>query len=770
MGSYGSQEKSDKSSKKDNLLGINYMGLYGWTLNGEGPDQKLKWKDQEKSSYNLNASEKVLFRVNSIDKVVYLQDHLHGITCMDFDKKRLVTGGKDRIIYVYDLKDGSKIGKLVGHKGGILCLQLLSNRLCSGSWDTTVIIWNMYTFQSVIKISVNLDSITSLYFDYQIWGGFDKTINVWSFVKGYSEKNETNSEIRIDQVVKFECLILHHKSSIKSLSYDGLGCIISADLSGVVLITAIDGTLIKELTAPKYAEPITCLRLVGALIITSTVSGRVIFWNRRSNTCETIIKCHDSAINSIAFYDQKFYTAGSDSYIKEWDLRTFTCLRRLKAHNNSVLDILVMENKIVTCDTHKNNFFIRVVKLKIVSLSIDLKGIVFRLSRKNLYTELMELLKLALEPIYSRKDRLPVFIFLILVPEIINTENTFVKIKQKQVHEIDLNCTRYLKCASKCIKHECSMIMIKDDYCTLFKECLWSSTLSENNQNYTQLKVCKTLNAHDDIINSLEVLPNGYLVSGSLDRTIKIWNLTDGTEHMKLENHTGKVSSLKLLPNGDLVSGSSDRTIKVWNLTDGTVKMTLTGHTDIITSLAILPYGDLASGSWDKTIKIWNLTDGTVKMSLDGHLDRVLSIEVLSKNYLVSGSSDNTIKIWSLKDAKVKMNLKGHSKSVSSLLVLRNGFLATGSGDSSIKLWDLTNGTLLTTLMNHTDRVSSLLNLQNGDLATGSWDNTIKIWNPTDGLIKMTFFNHTDRITSLINLPNGLIASVSYDRTIKIWC
>lgn len=86
---------------------------------------------------------------------------------MDFDKKRLVTGGKDRMIHVYDLKDGSKIGKLVGHKGGILCLQLLSNRLCSGSWDTTVIIWNMYTFEAVITISVNLDSINTLYFDYQ---------------------------------------------------------------------------------------------------------------------------------------------------------------------------------------------------------------------------------------------------------------------------------------------------------------------------------------------------------------------------------------------------------------------------------------------------------------------------------------------------------------------------------------------------------------------------------------------------------------------------
>jgi hypothetical protein len=35
---------------------------------------------------------------------------------MDFDKKRLVTGGMDRLIYAYDIKNGRKIGKLEGHK------------------------------------------------------------------------------------------------------------------------------------------------------------------------------------------------------------------------------------------------------------------------------------------------------------------------------------------------------------------------------------------------------------------------------------------------------------------------------------------------------------------------------------------------------------------------------------------------------------------------------------------------------------------------------
>ena len=69
------------------------------------------------------------------------------------------------------------------------------------------------------------------------------------------------------------------------------------------------------------------------------------------------------------------------------------------------------------------------------------------------------------------------------------------------------------------------------------------------------------------------------------------------------------VWSLAVLPNGHLASGSHDKTIKIWNPTDGIVIRTLSGHTDAVIELAVLPNGHLASGSEDKTIKIWNPTD-----------------------------------------------------------------------------------------------------------------------------------------------------------------
>jgi WD40 repeat protein len=103
----------------------------------------------------------------------------------------------------------------------------------------------------------------------------------------------------------------HHKAPIVALKYDGLKNIISADSMGSILITDLNGTLLNELKHDKLVEPISSLILVGALAITSTSNGKVMFWNRFNNECEAAVKCHNAAVNSIDYFDGRFYTAGS---------------------------------------------------------------------------------------------------------------------------------------------------------------------------------------------------------------------------------------------------------------------------------------------------------------------------------------------------------------------------------------------------------------------------------------------------------------------------
>ena len=65
----------------------------------------------------------------------------------------------------------------------------------------------------------------------------------------------------------------------------------------------------------------------------------------------------------------------------------------------------------------------------------------------------------------------------------------------------------------------------------------------------------------------LAVLPNGGLASGSRVQTVRIWNVYSGQTEMILTGHPFEVSSLELLPNGDLMSGLEY--IRIWDLKSG---------------------------------------------------------------------------------------------------------------------------------------------------------------------------------------------------------
>ncbi|KAJ1899633.1 pre-mRNA-splicing factor prp46, partial [Kickxella alabastrina] len=110
-----------------------------------------------------------------------------------------------------------------------------------------------------------------------------------------------------------------------------------------------------------------------------------------------------------------------------------------------------------------------------------------------------------------------------------------------------------------------------------------------------------------------------------------------------ISGHVGWVRSLAVEPgNKWFASGSVDRTIKIWDLASGTLKLTLTGHISPVRGLAVSPrHPYLFSCGEDKQVKCWDLETNKVVRQYHGHLSGVYALALHPVlDVLITGGRD----------------------------------------------------------------------------------------------------------------------------------
>jgi len=288
----------------------------------------------------------------------------------------------------------------------------------------------------------------------------------------------------------------------------------------------------------------------------------------------------------------------------------------------------------------------------------------------------------------------------------------------------------------------------------------------------------RTFQGHSGGISCLQ-FDSSRIVSGSHDKTIKVWNTKTNSPWsvMTLSGHSGEVRCLHLQHN-KLVSGSTDLTIKVWDLdiqedwSSIACRVTMVGHTDTVRCVQMDTAKNIViSGSYDTTLKVWNLGSGMCLYTLRGHTAPVLAIQA-EGGRLLSGSGDKTLRIWNLETGCCDGVLEGHGDAVTCLSVAASTKVITGSLDRTIKVWCLVQMECLRTLdwmssEGHTG-VIRCLQADEWRIISAADDKTIKVWDLETGQRLVTLKSHSDGVTC-IQFNDFYIVSGSYDKTVKLW-
>ena len=213
------------------------------------------------------------------------------------------------------------------------------------------------------------------------------------------------------------------------------------------------------------------------------------------------------------------------------------------------------------------------------------------------------------------------------------------------------------------------------------------------------------------------VSPDGKLlaVSGTVDGRpgILVRDLATGELKFSLTGHFDSITSLVFAAdNRRLLSGSVDKTARVWDLADMKFPEVFSfgGHAAAVTGVTFNSNAtQAATCAADNTVHLWNTLTGEVLQSFEGHTAAVVGIAMTPNNaQVITASADKTVRIWTAADGNVARTITAPAE-ITRLAVSRNGArIGVSQPDNSVLLYNPADGALVQTLTGHSAAVAAL--------------------------------------------------------------
>lgn len=340
-----------------------------------------------------------------------------------------------------------------------------------------------------------------------------------------------------------------------------------------------------------------------------------------------------------------------------------------------------------------------------------------------------------------------------------------------------------------------------------------SSNRLEDNEEFTH-DIAIAGHAFEQIkVRALAFSPDcKWLASGGDDHSIRLWEVERLRKSVKLEKciqpaadligHIDRIRCVKFTPDSRyLVSGSDDETVRIWNLETYKCQDVLTQPSDRVRSLAISDDCQfIACGGDDRQVILWDLETRQHIKTLSTQGSRIWSVAFQKQEeslLLSAGGDKQTLMLWqihtdrsryieekrsdteqqkhSLTALKVTARpvrvYKGYANGIRSVSFLGEKLILSGGDNCELSIWDLQTGEQKASLASHQGRIWAIAaNSKTARIASASDDHTVRLWNANTGQCLAKLTEHTSRVRAIdFSQSGGFLVSVGDDCALRVW-
>lgn len=633
-----------------------------------------------------------------------------------------------------------------------------------------------------------------------------ENINVWDIKSGELDKKFKPDTAPVGSVDARS----NKPSQITSIAYHPNSQLVATGYSdGMIYVWDwFSESIIMKFSGHNSMVTVLQFDATGTRLYSGAADSNIIVWDLVGEVGLFKLRSHKDMITGIWVdsdsegNDQWLVSSSKDGLVKVWDLKSKQCVETHMAHTSECWG-LAIDQELGLCCTLSNDSNFKIWELDLQKpdgTKLVEKGTMEKQSKQRGICIKFGTNPQGVQFMFIMSNDKTVEIFRIRPKDEISKglKRREKRLREKGMEDEEIEET-LTKSYSSIIMHSFHMIRSASK----LKSCNWTTltgktlnlvvTTATNSIEYYDINYEKRdalgsskvytvdLQGHRTDMRSIDMTPDGKLLSTASNGLLKIWNLK--TEKCLRTFECGYALCSKILPGGSLVVvGTRAGELQLFDLiTSQMLECVETAHEGAIWSLDITYDGKkLITGSADKTVKFWNFSideaEKQMKLYHDTTLelgDDILCVKLSAQdNFLAVSLMDNTVKVFYFDTMKFFLSLYGHKLPVLSIDISDdNKMLITSSADKNIKIWGLDFGDCHKSIFAHQDSIMNVIFIPGShNFFSCSKDADIKYWDGDKFEMIQKLSAHQSEVWGLcINADGDKLVSCSHDHSIRIW-